>query len=254
VYADPPAGEETTVAAYYARFASDAIANLIAVGFPPCPGNAMASNPRWCQPLSAWTGYFRRWIDHPSTEEVLAACIYFDLRPLAPAVALAAPLTTIIRTEPPRSRVFLGLLARDVVARRVPRTLFGNISVRSSGVHRGTVDVKGAGAIQLTGAARLAALEFGLQETNTVDRIRAAAERGLYSAEEAREITDAYQHLIRMRLVHQLERLAAGAPPDNDVDPSRLSRADTLLFRDALKTVEWVQSGIRARFGTDLLG
>jgi CBS domain-containing protein len=254
VYADPEPAAAQATAAYYARFAEAAIANLVAVGFPPCPGNAMASNPTWCQPLSVWAGYFRRWMDHPSPEEVLAACIYFDLRPLGGLARLAAPLEQLVRTQAPASRAFLRLLAHDVVVRRVPRTLLGNVAVERRGRERGTVDVKAAGSMQLTGAGRVNALELGLPQTNTVDRFRAAAERGLYTPAEAREITDACQHLMRLRLVHQLERLAAGAPPDNRVDPARLSRAEALLFRDALATVERVQAGLRVRFATDGLG
>jgi CBS domain-containing protein len=254
VYADPEPAAAQATAAYYARFAEAAIANLVAVGFPPCPGNAMASNPTWCQPLSVWAGYFRRWMDHPSPEEVLAACIYFDLRPLGGLARLAAPLEQLVRTQAPASRAFLRLLAHDVVVRRVPRTLLGNVAVERRGRERGTVDVKAAGSMQLTGAGRVNALELGLPQTNTVDRFRAAAERGLYTPAEAREISDASQHLMRLRLVHQLERLAAGAPPDNRVDPARLSRAEALLFRDALATVERVQAGLRVRFATDGLG
>jgi CBS domain-containing protein len=159
-----------------------------------------------------------------------------------------------VRREAPKSRVFLGLLAHDVVSRRVPLTIFGNIATLGSGPHRGRVDVKGAGCLQLVGAARVAALELGLAETHTVDRFRAAAAHGLYTPEEATEISDAYQHLLRLRLVHQLSRLADGAEADNYVDPARLSHADALLFRDALKTVERVQAGLRARFSTDRLG
>jgi CBS domain-containing protein len=254
VYSDPEPAEAAATAAYYARFAEAAVASLVAVGFPPCPGQAMASNPTWCQPLSVWTGYFRRWLDHPSPQEVLAACIYFDLRPLAGDRRLATPLERIVWREAPESRAFLRLLAHDVVSRRVPRTLLGNVAVDRRGPERGTVDVKAAGVIQLTGAARVHALELGLPETNTIDRFRAAAARGLYTAAEAREITDACQHLMRLRLVHQLDRLAAGAAPDNRVDPERLSRADALLFRDALATVERVQAGLRTRFATDGLG
>ena len=169
-----------------------------------------------------WTAYFRRWLDHPAPDEVLAACIYFDVRPIAGAAEIAAPLEAIVRTEARERRVFLGLLARDVVTRRVPRTLLGNIGVVRRGPERGTVDVKAAGALQLTGAARVHALELGLASTNTIERFQAASARGLYVPGEAREITDAYQHLARLRLVHQLERLAAGAPPDNRVNPARL--------------------------------
>jgi CBS domain-containing protein len=254
VYAEPEPSVADATAAYYARFSEAAIASLVAVGFPPCPGNVMASNPRWRQPLAVWAGYFRRWLDHPSPEEVLAASIYFDLRPLAGDTGLAAPLERIVRTQAPASRGFLRLLAQDVVSRRVPRTLLGKIAVPRRGPARGTVDVKGAGAMQLTGAARVDALELGLTATNTIDRFRHACERGRYTPAEAREITDAYQHLTRLRLVHQLEQLAAGVPPDNRVNPATLSRADAVLFRDALGTVERVQAGLRARFATDRLG
>jgi CBS domain-containing protein len=248
VYADPPAEHAAAAAAHCARLADEVIRGLIAVGFPRCPGDVMASNPKWCQPLSVWSANFRRWMAHPLAEELLAASIFFDLRPLGGELDLGARLGAVIREEAPRSHVFLAHLARDVVERRVPLTLFGNIATESSGPHRGTVDVKAAGSLQLVGAARLAALERGLAETNTVDRIRAA---GLYTPAEAREITDAYQHLMRLRLTHQLARVEATETPDNHVDPARLSHAEALLLRDALKTVARVQDGLRARFLTD---
>ena len=254
VYADPPAEVAGAVAAYYARFAEDAVRGLVATGVPLCPGNAMASNPRWCQPLSVWAGYFRTWMDHPSGEELLAASIYFDLRPLAGDLEQGQRLVALVRQEAPSSRVLLGLLARDVVTRRPALTLFGNIAVRRAAGRRATVDIKGGGVMQLTGAGRVAGLELGLEAVNTVDRFHAAAERGLYQREEAREITDAYQHLMRLRLVHQLAQAARGETPDNLVEPGTLSHADRLLFRDALQTVQRVQEGLRQRFATDRLG
>ena len=254
VYADPPPELASAVAAYYARFAEAAVAGLIATGVPPCPGNAMASNPRWCQPLSVWAGYFRTWMDHPSGEELLAASIYFDLRSLGGDMQLGERLATLVRDEAPASRVLLGLLARDVVTRRPALTLFGNIAVRRAAGRRPTVDIKGGGVMQLTGAGRVAGLELGLEAVNTVDRFHAAAERGLYQPDEAREITDAYQHLMRLRLVHQLAQAARGETPDNLIEPGTLSHAERLLFRDALQTVQRVQEGLRQRFATDRLG
>ena len=253
VYADPPAHLAARAAEYYGRFADLAIRSLVRVGFPPCPGNSMASNPTWCQPLSVWKGYLHRWMRETGPEHVLAACIYFDARPLGGAGELGAALTTIIRAEAPEHRAFLGYLARDVVARRLPVTIFGNIAVPRSGPHRGGVDLKGAGGLQLVGAGRLYNLALSLGETNTVDRIRAAAARGIFKDAEAREITDAFQHLMRLRLVHQLEQIARGEAPDNYIIPSRLSRADALLMRDAMKTVSRVQTEVRERFATDFV-
>jgi CBS domain-containing protein len=249
VYADASPAEAAAAATYYARFAEAAVRGLVAVGFPPCPGNIMASNPTLCRPLSGWVESFSRWLDHPSPSEVLAASIHFDLRPIAGAVQLGQRLSAVIEREAPKRRVFLALLAGDVVSRPTPLTLFGRVATR-----RGRVDIKSAAAIPLAGAARIHALELGLREVNTVDRFRAAGARGLYTPAETTEITEAYQHVLRLRLVHQLAELDAGVAPDNLIEYRTLSRGDGLLLRDALRTVTMVQAGLRERFRTDLLG
>jgi CBS domain-containing protein len=253
VYADPPPEGEAAARAYFGRFAEAAVAGLLKVGFPPCPGKAMASNPQWCQPLTVWDGYVRRWIAEPTPEHILAASMYFDLRHVAGEPALAASLTARIRGEAPAHPHFLGRMARDVVERRVPISFFGGVTVQRSGAHRGAVDIKGAGCLQLVGAARVHALELGLPETNTVARFTAASARGLYTSDEIVEIRDAYEHLLRLRLAHQLDQLGAGDEPDNYVDPERLSHRDRLLLRDALKTVDRVQHRLRERYATDFI-
>jgi CBS domain-containing protein len=249
VYADPAPDEADDTASYYARFAENAVRGLVTIGFPPCPGGIMASNPAWCRPLGGWLESFGRWLDHPSPPEVLAASIHFDLRPIAGVVGLGRELGAFIEREAPTRRVFLAMLAQDVVSRPPPLTLFGRIATR-----RGRVDVKGAAAMPLAGAARVHALELGLSEVNTVDRFRAAGARGWYTVAETTEIGDAYHHVLRLRLVHQLAQLDRGMVPDNLIDHRMLSRADALLLRDAFRTVTRVQAGLRERFRTDLLG
>ena len=254
VYEDPPPESASAVAVYFQGFTRTVVEALVAIGFPVCPGDIMASNPRWCQPKATWLGYFQRWMEQPEPKPVLEAQIHFDLRPIAGATALGDDLRALIVREAPRHRLFLGLIARDIVNRRVPLTVFGNVAVERRGPRRGTVDVKAGATMALSGAARIAALELGLPETNTIERLRSASARGLYTEAETREITDAFQHVTRIRLVHQLAQLARAEPPDNCVRVDRLSRADALLFRDALSTVKRVQAGLRERFKTDLMG
>ncbi|MGH7305578.1 MAG: DUF294 nucleotidyltransferase-like domain-containing protein [Candidatus Rokuibacteriota bacterium] len=253
VYEDPPPHLAARAAEYYARFADAVIQGLVHVGFPRCPGDSMASNLIWRQPVSVWEGYFRRWMSEVRPEHVLAACIYFDIRSLGGATELATRLLDIVGVEAPRNPVFLRYLAADVASRRLPLTIFGNLSVNRNGPHRGALDVKGAGGLQLVGAGRVYNLALSLGETNTVDRIRGAGAGGVFTDAEARDITDAYQHLMRLRLIRQLDQLARGEVPDNYITPSRLSRADALLMRDAMKTVSRVQAEVRERFATDLV-
>jgi CBS domain-containing protein len=250
VYAD--GGDERRP--WFQRLADEVIAGLLAIGFPPCPGDAMASNPRWCQPLATWTAYFRDWMDRPLPEHILAASMYFDVRPIAGTPALGRALRDLLREETPKQRVFLSALARDVASRRVPLTLLGHPAVERRGPHRGTIDLKGAGSIQLAGAGRVWALELGLVETSTIARIHAAGAAGLLPTDEASAAAEAYGHLLHLRLERQLEALDAGVEPDNRVTPARLSRHDATLLRESLRTVGVVQAHLRDRYRTDLLG
>ncbi|PID34429.1 MAG: nucleotidyltransferase, partial [Thiotrichales bacterium] len=62
-----------------ARFVSD---GLDACGYIYCPGDIMATNPKWRQPVSVWRSYFMEWIDRPDPKALLYSSIFFDLRSL----------------------------------------------------------------------------------------------------------------------------------------------------------------------------
>ena len=252
VYSD---GADREGQSWFSALAREAIDGLVAVGFPQCPAGAMASNPPWCQPLTVWEGYFRDWMEHPTPSHVLAASMYFDLRPLQAADPFALRLRALIREEVPRHPHLLSAMARDVVDRRLPRTLLGQIKTERRGPHRGMIDVKGAGSLQwLVAAARIHALELGLPDTSTVSRFRGAGAAGIYNPTTTDEVVEAFDHLLQVRLTAQLERLAAGVSPDNWIDPKQLSPRDRRLLRAAFDTVTRVQNTLRNRYRTDLFG
>ena len=251
VYADPSPDQVEPAARYFTALADEAVAGLLAVGFPPCPGGAMASNPRWRQPLGTWAAYFCDWLAHPTHEHVLAASMYFDLRSVAGATELGESLAALVQEEAPRQRRFLTAMAADVVDRRLPLGPLGGLRLPWSGAGRGTLDLKGAGGLQLVGAGRVHALELGLRETGTIERFAGAGAHGLYSSEEVAEIADAHDDLLRLRLVHQLDCRRRGLPPDNRVNVRRLSHRNRVLVREALRTVGRVQGKLRERFATD---
>jgi CBS domain-containing protein len=251
VYGDPAPDQGEAVARYFGALAGEVVAGLLAVGFPPCPGGAMASNPRWCQPLATWTAYFRDWMAHPTHEHVLAASMYFDLRSVGGAPELGAALAALVQEEAPRQRRFLTAMASDVVDRRLPLGPLGGLRLPWSGARRGTLDLKGAGGLQLVGAGRVHALELGLRETGTIERFAGAGARGLYTPAEVAEITDAHDDLLRLRLARQLDCRSQGLPPDNRVNVRRLSHRNHVLLQEALRTVGRVQGKLRERFATD---
>ena len=98
---------------------------------------------------------------------------------------------------------------------------------------------------------RVCALSLGVRETNTVDRLLAAGEQGLFTAAEVEELRGAYEVIARLRLNHQLACLDAGHPPDNFIDPATLRKADRVLLKQAFKALAYLQRFIGDRFHTE---
>ena len=254
VYRDPPAGQEATVAAYFDELATRMGQALGRLGFPPCAGGFMASNPQWRQPERVWRGYFDSWMETPEPEALLRASLFFDLRPVAGGDEVGGALWDWVCAQAPSRVLFLRHMAKSALDRAVPLGLFGGFVVERSGAHKDRLDLKGRGVFPITQAMRAYALSLGVRETNTLDRLAATGARGVFAAREVAEVSDAYEVVARLRLAHQLACLDGGLPPDNFIDPRTLGKADRLLLKEAFKTIAWVQRHLADRFQTALVG
>jgi CBS domain-containing protein len=253
VYEDPT-GDDGRAAGYFGALGATLGHMLTAVGFPPCPGGFMASNPRWCQPVSVWRRYFAGWMETPTPADLLEASVFCDLRAVGGKPAPAGRLWEWVCRQAPRQTLFLRHLARSALEHHVPLGFLGGFVVERSGAHKGALDIKARGAFPVTQALRVHALSLGSPETNTLDRLAAAEAEGVFRPAEARDVREAHEVIARVRLAHQLECLDAGQPPDNFVNPETLGRADRLLLREAFRTVAWLQRHLEDRFQTSLLG
>ncbi len=253
VYDDPPPPLRRKTETYFHHFADRAIAGLIALGYPPCPGGAMASNPKWCQPLTVWRQYFTDWVREPADENLLYASIYFDLRPVEGAERLAHALRDEIRTQVAAWRSFPRHLAKIAVSHAPPLGLFSRLRLERRDGRRG-LNVKLNAILPLVNALRAYAIDLGLEETNTIERLEAAARAGgCFTPSETRDVRDAYETIARFRLRHQLGRIAAGQAPDNLLDPDTLGRREQRQLKEALRAIRRLQGKVADRYFTEAL-
>jgi CBS domain-containing protein len=253
VYDDPHPADAAACESYFRRLGAAAAEGLTRLGYPPCPGGFMASNPRWCRPLSAWRADVETWLDAPEPQRLLFASVFFDMRPVAGDERPGLALWRWICERAPASTLFLRFMALTALERGPALDLLGRLAVAGRGPHRGSLDLKASALLPVTQAMRVYALSLGIAETNTVDRLRAAAERGAIPAAESRDLGEAYAVVSRLRLRHQLDQLAAGQAPDNWIDPDALPRTDRLLLKEAFKTIAWLQRLLEDRFQTNLV-
>ncbi|MGH7265693.1 MAG: DUF294 nucleotidyltransferase-like domain-containing protein, partial [Candidatus Rokuibacteriota bacterium] len=253
VYEDPAPGLRSWATRYFQLLAGRAIAALVRLGYPPCPADSMASNPQWCQSLEVWRGYFAEWVRDPEPQHLLYSSIYFDFRPVAGADELATALRQQIRDQVKAWRSFPRHLGKLAVSHGPPLGLFGRFLLERRDNARG-INLKLNAMLLLVNALRAYAIELGLDETNTLERLAAATRAGgCFTADEAEEVREAYETIFRLRLRHQLARLAEGRQPDNFVDPRRLGRADQQRLREAFRAIRRLQGTIEDRYLTEML-
>ena len=224
-----------------ARFVVD---GLVACGYPRCPGDVMATNPQWRQPLREWRRTFARWVDEPVPDAILRSAIFFDLRAVHGDVTLVEELQAQIRRSAPRSTRFLAHLARNAAANEPPLGFFRGFVLEREGAHKDTLDLKRGGFHAVVEVARVHALSRGLPQVSTSSRIAAAAGAGGLSAESAADLHDAFEFIRYVRLLHQAKQIRAGEPPDNFVAPNELSSFEKRHLRDAFQIVRSAQQTI----------
>jgi CBS domain-containing protein len=247
VYADPPPELAHEAEGYFADLAERTVAALERCGFPRCEGEIMASNPQWCQPLARWRAHFSRWVRRPEPDALYNASIFFDLRPIAGDGSSAAELWDDLERWIPESPGFLHLLMQRALAHRPPLGFFRNLVVWHSGEHRGAFNVKARGSLPVVEAARAFAFARGIVHTNTFERLEALREQGAVPASDADDLIAAYDFLIRLRVRHQLDCIAAGEPLDDFIQPARLTRADRNALKEHFKVVADWQSFIMSQ-------
>ena len=238
--------------AYFAKLATFVTDGLNTCGYVYCPGDMMATNPRWCQPLSVWQGYFQGWIKTPSKEAQMLASVMFDLRPIGGDHALFEGLQKSTLKAASGNSIFTAHMASNSLTHQTPLGLLRGIATISSGDHRKTIDTKLNGVVPVVDLGRMYALQGQLTQVNTRARLQSALSAKITSAKGGRDLLEAYDLVAQTRLEHQARQIKAGEAPDNYLPPDTLSDFERSHLRDAFVVIKTMQSALMQ--GRGLLG
>jgi CBS domain-containing protein len=240
--------QKPRVAEYFRRFTVYLRNGLVQCGFEACPANYMASNPDWCQPISEWKRYFSTWISEPTPEAVLKSLIFFDFRPLYGDETLALDLREHFERLLPDYPAFLGFLANMLVRNRPPLGFFGSVAVERSGEHKDGLNLKIKGVAPLVDIGRLFALEKGIRQVSTMDRLEGLRGGTSLVSELVDELEYAFEFVTLLRVHHQYRQLEAGRPIDNFIRLDRLSNLERQSLKKAFRLILKVQDQVMDRY------
>ena len=226
---------------YFERFSKVYIDTLLEIGFPPCPGNVMISNPFWRRSAKEWQSAVKDWIEKPKEENILNVAIFFDFRNVFGDQSLTEDLWSFILQTLKENPGFLPFLAVDAVRFKPPIGFFGDFVVEKTGEHKGEIEIKKGGIFPITQGIRALALEMGIGKRNTFERIEELKRLGVFSEEHAKDLKEAYRFLLSLRFKFQAQKIKEGKEPDNYINPNRLSRAEKNTLKDVFKIIKEFQ-------------
>ncbi|MDB4868535.1 MAG: hypothetical protein JWR03_2868 [Cohnella sp.] len=202
VYANPPSEESTeTCRSFFSKLAETAVQNLIELGYPPCAGNVVASNPEWCIPLSDWEMKIDHWFAEPSWENVRYLLIVADGRPAAGDLELAGVLKKRFFSDMLQSPLIVRRMMENTLRHKILVGAFGQLLPERYGEDAGSLDIKYGAYIPMVNVFRLLAIQAGVRETSTLGRIAALQRAGALTSGEAERACSAFDLFLKMRLL-----------------------------------------------------
>jgi CBS domain-containing protein len=222
-------------------------ADLGRLGYPPCPGNYMVSNPKWVMTVTEWHERVEGWLRSPDGDSMLDLTVFSDAHPVAGERRLFGELNDWFLERIHRGIGFIPSFAHPVLRFQVPLGLFGGIRNADEGI-----DIKKGGIFPLVHGVRSMALDAAIHETNTFRRIDALVKRGDMDRPGGDDLKAALEIFMLYRLRQQMEAIAAGEKPDNIIRPAGLRRMEREQLRRALRTVKAFQQRLARRYHLEI--
>ena len=225
------------------------LAGLSASGIAPSPEGALASRPLFARSLRGWQRSATQWAAEPDGDRRLVLLsVALESAPVWGDPGLAAAVGTAFATASRREET-LRRLGAEALALRPPTGFLRDFVLERSGERRGVLDIKRGGLLPIVNLARWAALSAGVAAASTPARLEAAERARVLSATDADVLREAFELVCALRMEHQAERLRAGLPPDDLIDPTALAPLTRRALKNAFRAVARVQRGCAVALG-----
>ena len=225
---------------------------LIGFGYPPCPGGIMVSRPLWCQPLQGFRDSLRDWVHGGDAEGPMNLAIFLDADAVAGDATLLADAQSYLRRLLTGSDAFYAHFARAIAQFGTEGRWWSRLP-GMRGRDAAEVDVKKLGIFPLVHGVRTLALQYGIRDLGTADRLKALAAGGHLDGDFARDLLAALHCVMALKLSSNLRQIAEGRAPDNTIRLAELGTIERQSFRDSLTIVRRFKEWIARHYRLDTL-
>lgn len=239
------------LADYFGMLGSVFVAKMDEVGISKCSGGIMPVNDDWRGSMQQWLERLSamfRFERHDWEKNLLNLIALMDARFVCGdrglGLGFGKMVRSMVRDDPQAFRH----MSRVVSSMRLSKGFLRRFVVEAEGAHKGAFNIKLLAWMPLVMCVRLLAVNIGIEETSTLERIRRLHSEGHLTDKMAAELTDAYHVITGQRILLQIKRVKRIIDDDCYLNPYELANDEREELKDAIGCIDELQHMVRSRF------
>ena len=206
---------------------------LLEIGFPKCEGDVMVSNEFWRRDESSFKELINLWTSSMNDKNVQELSIFVDAKCVAGDSLLLDGVKNFLHENFHNRDDVLAHIAKAVLNFETPLSLFSGFVLEKD--HNNKLDIKKGGVFALVHGIRTLSLQYGIYETNTIERIKELNNKGIIDKNFATELIESLDSLSAIRLKAMLD--AKDMQESNYVNPKSLEKIQRDLLKDSFRII-----------------
>jgi CBS domain-containing protein len=206
---------------------------LIDFGYPRCEGDIMVSNPYWRKSFNDFEMELARYLESPRKDDYMHLAIFYDSLAVVGDESLLQKLKDFIHNKIEGKSIFMANFAKAALLFETPISFFSNLKT-----DKNRLDVKKGGIFPIVQGVRSLALEFKIDETETIKRLKALKEKRVFEDGFVEALIEAFDTFLNLRLKKQLQDIELGKSRDNFIRIDKLNELEMELLKDSFKIVD----------------
>jgi len=118
--------------------------------------------------------------------------------------------------------------------------------VERSGQYKNTINLKMSGIVPLITCIKLLALSQGIEESNTLERIKGLLRNKIISSDQGEFLEQAFETFLTLKIRNNLQEMEKGKEFGSHINPAELSTRQKQLLKEAFLAVSQLQKTTRS--------
>ncbi|MCK8823791.1 DUF294 nucleotidyltransferase-like domain-containing protein [Fuchsiella alkaliacetigena] len=237
IFADDEEKEEE-IREYFRILGEKIVDKLVKCGFEECDGGVMVNNHYWRNSFAEWVEIMEKWLAKLDNIRIRSLSIFLDFRAIYGDLYLAKELKNKLLKYFQKNARITHNIGKYALQNKLPLGLFGRLITKNSEEHKGEINLKLGGCVQMVDCVRAFSLLEGIIKTSTFERLEALAKESIISNDDKDKFINAYEQLLGLRIRDGLNKLELGEEVDNHINPQQLNKEDYRALKDSLGAVD----------------